>query len=116
MTARILLVDDDPRVREVVSYQLRREGFDVDESPDGEDALDRARTETYDLTVLDLMLPGVSGVDVCRDLRSESGVPIIMLTARDAERDRVLGLELGADDYVTKPFSTAELVSRIRAQ
>src|SRR4051794_34599994 len=114
MSPRILLVDDDPGVREVVSYALRREGFEVDESPDGEDALDRARAGSFDLIVLDLMLPGVSGVDVCRDLRSESGVPIIMLTAKDAERDRVVGLELGADDYVTKPFSTAELVSRIR--
>jgi two-component system response regulator RegX3 len=111
----ILLVDDDPGVLDVVAFMLRREGFDVDEERDGNAALEQARTNAYDIVILDVMLPGMSGTDVCRALRSESDVPILMLTARDAEIDRVLGLELGADDYVTKPFSTAELLSRVRA-
>jgi two-component system, OmpR family, response regulator RegX3 len=115
MSSSILVVDDDPGVLDVVSFMLRREGFDVDEERDGTAALDAARTKNYDIVILDIMLPGVSGTDICRELRSESDVPILMLTARDAEIDRVLGLELGADDYVTKPFSTAELLSRVRA-
>jgi two-component system response regulator RegX3 len=94
---------------------LRREGFDVDEERDGTAALDKARSDGFDIVILDIMLPGMSGTDVCRALRAESDVPILMLTARDAEVDRVLGLEIGADDYVTKPFSTAELLSRVRA-
>jgi DNA-binding response OmpR family regulator len=112
---RILLVDDDPGVLDVVAFMLRREGFDVDEERDGTAALAKARTDSFDIVILDIMLPGISGTDVCRALRAESDVPILMLTARDAELDRVLGLELGADDYVTKPFSTAELLSRVRA-
>jgi DNA-binding response OmpR family regulator len=115
MTQRILLVDDDAGVRDVVAFTLRREGFDVDEERDGEAALAAGRSGGYELVILDVMLPGLSGTDVCRALRSESDVPILMLTARDAEADRVLGLELGADDYVTKPFSSAELLSRVRA-
>ena len=116
MTGRILLVDDDPGIREVVGYSLRSEGFEVETATDGESALARAIEEPYDLVILDLMLPGISGTDVCRRLRAErKTVPILMLTAKDAELDRVLGLELGADDYVTKPFSQAELLSRIRA-
>jgi two-component system, OmpR family, response regulator RegX3 len=115
MSSSILVVDDDPGVLDVVSFMLRREGFDVDEERDGTAALEAARTKSYDIVILDIMLPGVSGTDICRELRSESDVPILMLTARDAEIDRVLGLELGADDYVTKPFSTAELLSRVRA-
>jgi two-component system, OmpR family, response regulator RegX3 len=111
----ILLVDDDPGLLDVVAFMLRREGFDVDEERDGTAALESARSRPYDIVVLDVMLPGMSGTDVCRALRAESDVPIVMLTARDAEIDRVLGLELGADDYVTKPFSTAELLSRVRA-
>jgi two-component system response regulator RegX3 len=111
----ILLVDDDPGVLDVVAFMLRREGFDVDEERDGTAALERARQNGYDIVILDVMLPGMSGTDVCRALRAESDVPILMLTARDAEIDRVLGLELGADDYVTKPFSSAELLSRVRA-
>ena len=111
----ILLVDDDPGVLDVVAFMLRREGFDVDEERDGSAALDRAREQAYDIVILDVMLPGISGTEVCRELRGESDVPIVMLTARDAEIDCVLGLELGADDYVTKPFSTAELLSRVRA-
>jgi len=112
---KILLVDDDPGVLDVVAFMLRREGFDVDEERDGAAALDKARADAFDIVILDIMLPGMSGTDVCRALRAESDVPILMLTARDAEIDRVLGLELGADDYVTKPFSTAELLSRVRA-
>jgi len=111
----ILLVDDDAGVRDVVAFTLRREGFEVDEERDGPAALESGRSGRYSLVVLDVMLPGLSGIDVCRALRAESDVPILMLTARDAEADRVLGLELGADDYVTKPFSSAELLSRVRA-
>jgi len=113
--ASVLVVDDDPGVLDVVAFMLRREGFGVDEERDGAAALEAARAKTYDLVILDIMLPGMSGTDVCRQLRAESDVPILMLTARDAEIDRVLGLELGADDYVTKPFSAAELLSRVRA-
>jgi two-component system response regulator RegX3 len=113
--ANILVVDDDPGVLDVVAFMLRREGFEVDEEKNGTAALDAARKRPYDIVILDVMLPGMSGTDVCRELRSESDVPILMLTARDAEIDRVLGLELGADDYVTKPFSAAELLSRVRA-
>ncbi len=112
---RILLVDDDPGVRDVVAFTLRREGFEVDEERDGHGALEAGRSGRYEIVILDVMLPGLSGTDVCRALRAESDVPILMLTARDAEADRVLGLELGADDYVTKPFSSAELLSRVRA-
>jgi two-component system response regulator RegX3 len=115
VSSSILVVDDDPGVLDVVAFTLRREGFDVDEERDGTAALSAAREHSYDIVILDVMLPGMSGTDICRELRSESDVPILMLTARDAEIDRVLGLELGADDYVTKPFSTAELLSRVRA-
>jgi DNA-binding response OmpR family regulator len=115
MSSRILVVDDEPGIVDLVSYGLRREGYEVDSVGDGEAALARARADGYDLVVLDVMLPGVSGLDVCRTLRAESDVPILMLTARDAEVDTVVGLEVGADDYVTKPFSLAELVSRVRA-
>jgi len=111
----VLVVDDDPGVLDVVSFMLRREGFDVDEEREGAAALAAARDRRYDIVILDVMLPGMSGTDICRELRAESDVPILMLTARDAELDRVLGLELGADDYVTKPFSAVELLSRVRA-
>jgi two-component system, OmpR family, response regulator RegX3 len=112
---RILVVDDEPAIRDAVGYALRTEGFDVDVVADGEEALDAALGSAYDVVVLDLMLPRMSGTEVCRRVRAESAVPIIMLTARGAELDRVMGLEVGADDYVTKPFSMAELVGRIRA-
>jgi DNA-binding response OmpR family regulator len=115
VTERILLVDDDPGVRDVVAFTLRREGFEVDEERDGSAALEAGRAGGYGIVILDVMLPGLSGTDVCRALRADSDVPILMLTARDAEADRVLGLEIGADDYVTKPFSSAELLSRVRA-
>ena len=112
---RILLVDDEPGIVDFVTYGLEREGFEVQAVGDGEAALDRARTGRFDLMVLDLMLPRLSGTEVARTVRAESDLPIVMLTARDAETDLVIGLEVGADDYVTKPFSMAELVSRIRA-
>jgi two-component system response regulator RegX3 len=115
MTGRILVVEDEPTIAEAVSYALRDAGYDVDAVGDGGDALDAARGRDYDLMILDLLLPGVPGLDVARTLRAESDLPIVMLTARDAELDRVVGLEIGADDYVTKPFSVAELVSRVRA-
>ena len=115
MSERILVVDDEPAIADSVAYALDSEGFDVDVVGDGGEALRAARERDYDLMVLDLLLPGVPGLEVARLLRAESDLPIIMLTARDAELDRVLGLELGADDYVAKPFSIAELVSRVRA-
>jgi DNA-binding response OmpR family regulator len=110
-----LVVDDEARIVKLVRDYLERAGFHVLAARDGEMALSLARREQPDLIVLDLMLPGVDGLDVCRRLRQESGVPIIMLTARVEEADRVVGLELGADDYVTKPFSPRELVARVRA-
>jgi two-component system response regulator RegX3 len=115
MSSRVLLADDEPDIVDTVAYALSREGFEVKGVGDGEAALEQARTGEYDVVILDVLMPKVSGLDVCRTLRGESDVPIIMLTARDAEIDRVLGLELGADDYLTKPFSSAELVSRVRA-
>jgi DNA-binding response OmpR family regulator len=115
MKARILLADDEPDIAESVGYALRREGFEVDTVADGEEALSAARSTSYDVAILDVMMPKLSGLDVCRVLRTESDLPIIMLTARDAEVDRVLGLEIGSDDYMTKPFSLAELVSRVRS-
>jgi two-component system, OmpR family, response regulator RegX3 len=112
---RILVVDDEPAIVDAVTYALRASGFEVDTFGDGESALEAARKDGYDVLVLDVRLPGLSGIEICRRLRSESDVPILILTAMDAEVDRVLGLEAGADDYVTKPFSVAELVSRVRA-
>jgi DNA-binding response OmpR family regulator len=113
--ARILVVDDEPRITRLVRDYLENAGFAVTAAHDGAEALMRARTERPDLVVLDLGLPGLDGLDVTRSLRRDSGVPIIMLTARDDEADRIVGLELGADDYVTKPFSPRELVARVRA-
>jgi two-component system, OmpR family, response regulator RegX3 len=115
VSPRVLLVDDEPDIVEPLAYALEQDGFQVVSVAEGQAALDLARSNTFDVVILDVMLPGMSGIDVCRTLRNESDVPIVMLTARDAEVDRVLGLELGADDYVTKPFSTAELASRVRA-
>jgi len=112
---RILVVDDEPTILDSVGYALQREGFEVSSARDGTEGLRLAREERPDVIVLDVMLPGLSGREVCRQLRAESDVPILMLSARGGEIDRVLGLELGADDYVTKPFSLAELVSRVRA-
>jgi DNA-binding response OmpR family regulator len=112
---RILVVDDDPNVADVVSRYLRRDGFEVETVADGRVAVERALADPPDLVVLDLMLPGLSGLEVCRRLRALAPVPVIMLTARGDESDRVIGLELGADDYVAKPFSPKELVARVRA-
>jgi two-component system alkaline phosphatase synthesis response regulator PhoP len=111
----ILIVDDEPKIIRLARDYLERGGFQVLTAGDGRTALHRARTENPDLIVLDLMLPEVDGLDVCRTLRRESDVPIIMLTARSEEADRLIGLELGADDYITKPFSPRELVARVRA-
>jgi DNA-binding response OmpR family regulator len=113
--ARVLVVDDDPTVAEVVARYLERDGFVVETSRDGRDALQRALADLPDLVVLDLMLPGLDGLQVCRRLRALAPVPVIMLTARGEESDRVIGLELGADDYVAKPFSPKELAARVRA-
>ncbi len=115
MAQTILVVDDEARIVKLVRDYLERAGFDVLTARDGETALTLARVEQPDLIVLDLMLPGVDGLDVCRRLRQWSGVPIIMLTARVEEAERIVGLELGADDYVIKPFSPPELVARVRA-
>ena len=112
---RVLLVDDEPAIRDALEYALRNEGFEVDCARDGEAGLRTALESPYDVVILDLMLPRISGTEVCRRLRAESAVPIIMLTAKGAELDRVLGLEVGADDYVTKPFSMPELIGRVRA-
>jgi len=111
--ARILVVDDEPNIREVVGLYLRRDGHAVVEAADGEEALELYRRTRPDLVVLDLMLPGIDGLEVCRRLRERSDVPVIMLTALGAETDRVVGLQHGADDYVTKPFSPRELVLRV---
>ena len=115
-TGRILVVDDEPSVRESVGYALEQEGFDVTLASDGEDAEGRLSENSFDLLILDIMMPGKSGLDICREVRAESPVPIILLTAKDAEVDKVVGLEVGADDYVTKPFSVRELLGRVRAQ
>jgi two-component system, OmpR family, response regulator ResD len=111
----VLVVDDDPTVSEVVARYLEREGYEVDTVVDGAAALEHAQAQWPDLVVLDLMLPGIDGLEVCRRLREQGPVPVIMLTARGDEDDRIVGLELGADDYVSKPFSPRELVSRVRA-
>jgi DNA-binding response OmpR family regulator len=112
---RILLVDDEVSVQKLLAYPLRKEGYDVIPALDGREALERLRDDNFDLVVLDLMLPRMDGFDVCRAIRSRSTVPIIMLTAKTEESDKVLGLELGADDYITKPFSVREFRSRVKA-
>ena len=112
---RVLVVEDEESFSDALSYMLRREGYEVEVAGNGIDALTSFDRSGADLVLLDLMLPGLSGTEVCRELRTRSHVPIIMVTARDSEVDKVVGLELGADDYVTKPFSSRELVARIRA-
>ena len=114
-TGHVLVVDDDPTVAEIVSRYLAREGFDVVAVDNGHDALREAAAAPPDLVVLDLMLPGIDGLEVCRRLRQLAPMPVIMLTARGDEGDRVVGLELGADDYVAKPFSPRELTARVKA-
>jgi two-component system, OmpR family, response regulator RegX3 len=113
--ARILIVEDEESLADSIRYNLEREGYTVEIAGDGRRALEAFRSDGASLVILDLMLPEVSGLDVCRSIREESNVPIIMVTAKDAEADKVAGLELGADDYVTKPFSMRELISRVRA-
>ncbi len=115
MVKKILVVDDEPKIRKVVTAYLEQAGFRVVTAGDGQMALITFRHEKPDLVILDLMLPGMDGLDVCRAMRRESNVPIIMLTARAEEADRLIGLELGADDYVVKPFSPREVVARVRA-
>ncbi|MDN6566121.1 MAG: response regulator, partial [Actinomyces sp.] len=114
MTA-ILVVEDEESYREPLAFNLRRDGFEVGEAADGESGLAMAESGDYDLVLLDLMLPGLGGTEVCRRLRQTSDVPVIMVTAKDDVVDRVVGLEIGADDYVTKPYSYRELLARVRA-
>ena len=109
---RVLVVEDEESFSDALSYMLRREGYEVEVAENGPDALIAFDRSGADLVLLDLMLPGLSGTEVCRELRTRSKVPIIMVTARDTEVDKVVGLELGADDYVTKPFSSRELIAR----
>jgi DNA-binding response OmpR family regulator len=114
-TARILLVDDEQSIQTLLSYPLRKDGYHVTSALDGSEALQRFEEGRFDLVILDLMLPRLDGVEVCRQLRSNSQVPIIMLTAKGSETDKVAGLEVGADDYITKPFSMREFRSRVKA-
>lgn len=114
MPKKILVIDDEPLIVESVSYNLKQEGYDVMTATDGETGLKLAETGNFDLILLDLMLPGIDGMEICRTIRKTSEIPIIMLTAKEGEIDRVLGLELGADDYVTKPFSMRELMARVK--
>ncbi|HEY8779307.1 MAG TPA: response regulator transcription factor [Solirubrobacterales bacterium] len=114
---RILIADDEPSVRDSVTYALQQEGYEVTPAVDGNDAESKlAMGMPFDLLILDIMMPGPSGLDICREVRARSAVPIIILTAKDAEVDKVVGLEVGADDYVTKPFSVRELLGRVHAQ
>ncbi|MFC2056620.1 response regulator [Chloroflexota bacterium] len=115
MAKKILVVDDEKKIVDILKAYLERDGYQVSTAYDGRSALDLARSNSPDLIILDLMLPEVSGWDVCRELRKESDVPVIMLTARDDTTDKIIGLELGADDYVTKPFDPKEIISRARA-
>ena len=112
---RVLVVDDEPNLRHSVGYALRQEGYDVVVADDGEQGLVTFRRALTDLVILDVMLPGIDGFEVCRRIRRESNVPVLMLTARGTELDKVVGLEIGADDYLVKPFSMRELVARVRA-
>src|ERR1700761_4174447 len=114
-TARILLVDDEQSIQTLLSYPLRKDGYHVTGAHDGNEALARFDEARFDLVILDLMLPNLDGAEVCRQLRSRSQVPIIMLTAKGSETDKVAGLEVGADDYITKPFSMREFRSRVKA-
>ena len=112
---RILLVDDEPAIQTLLAYPLQKDGYEVVAAVDGREALDRFAAQRFDLVVLDIMLPTLDGIEVCRRIRSRSQVPIIMLTAKGDEIDKVVGLEMGADDYITKPFSVREFRSRVRA-
>ena len=114
-TARILVVDDEASITEFVSYNLRKEGYDVAVAANGDDALALAEDSIFDLVVLDVMLPGIDGYEVCRRLRARSSVPVLFLSARDTELDKVVGLEIGGDDYLAKPFGVRELQARVKA-
>lgn len=114
MDDRILIVEDDLKIARFVELELKHEGFSVDKTHDGRSGLDMALNEEYSLIILDIMMPGLNGMEVCRRIRQKSEVPIIMLTARDDTMDKVMGLDLGADDYITKPFAIEELLARIR--
>ena len=115
MTAEILIVDDDPRLRELVRYTLAREGFAVREAGDGKQALAAVNARVPDLVVLDVLMPELDGISVCRELRKSHDVPVVFLSSRGEEVDRILGLDFGGDDYLAKPFAPAELVSRVKA-
>ena len=115
MATRILIVEDETTLRETLAYNLTQEGYQVTKSGDGAEALELARADKFDLIVLDIMLPGLDGLSFCRILRKEQATPIIMLTARGGEVDRIVGLESGADDYIVKPFSLGEFLARVRA-
>ncbi|OGO43022.1 MAG: DNA-binding response regulator [Chloroflexi bacterium RBG_16_58_8] len=115
MADKVLVVEDDPNLRNTLKYNLEREGYGVVTAADGEAAIENARREKPDVIILDLMLPKMSGLEVCRVLRREMTVPILMLTAKTEETDKIIGLEIGADDYMTKPFSLRELLARVRA-
>jgi DNA-binding response OmpR family regulator len=116
MPLKILVVDDEISLRETLTYNLERQGFSVEAVGDGEQALTTARRNNPDLIILDIMLPGIDGFEVCRELRRDMTVPILFLSARDDEFDRVVGLEIGGDDYISKPFSMRELIARVKAQ
>jgi two-component system response regulator VicR len=114
-TKRVLIIEDDKSISDLVKFNLEKEGFDTDSAADGQEGLDKALATDPDLVLLDVMLPTIDGFEICRKLREKSSVPIIMLTAKEEEVDKVLGLELGADDYITKPFGLRELIARIKA-
>lgn len=113
--SRILVVDDEASITEFVSYNLRREGYDVEIATDGNEAVEKALGQPFDLIVLDVMLPGINGYEVCKRIRVESAVPVLFLSARDTEVDKVVGLEIGGDDYLAKPFGVRELLARVKA-
>lgn len=115
MSEKVLVVEDEISLQETLAYNLRKQGYEVDTAGDGPTALDKARAWNPDLIILDIMLPGIDGFEICRILRQEMSTPVLMLTARDDEIDRVVGLEVGADDYLTKPFSMRELMARVKA-
>ena len=115
MGKKILVVDDEKPIADILKFNLEKEGFEIVMAHDGDEAIEKANEEQPDMVLLDIMLPGKDGLEVCREIRKSSEMPIIMLTAKDSEIDKVLGLELGADDYVTKPFSTRELLARVKA-
>lgn len=114
MARKILIIEDEPHIADAIAYNLKKEGYEAVIASDGENGIEKIQREEPDLVILDLMLPGIDGMEVCRRVRKRSQIPIIMLTAKEAEIDRVLGLEMGADDYITKPFSLRELVARIK--